>query len=74
MSNYHTNLDELNARMARIETRLVKLMIHAGMEAPGLPTRRPMDIPRDYARPTNTSILNPQPNGVLRKLREALGK
>jgi hypothetical protein len=74
MSNYH-ELAEISARLTRIETRMVKLMIHMGMEAPGLPTRRPIDIPRDYANPTNANVMHIKPSSsVLSKLRDALGK
>mgnify|MGYP000947771934 CR=1 FL=1 len=72
--NTNTDLEELNARLTRIETRLCTLMVHLGMDTPGKPTRnpdhRPMAIPRDYAQASNGNRV--LPTGVFAKLRESL--
>lgn len=75
--NTHTDLEELNARLTRIETRLVTLMLHMGMEVQGHPTRnpnhRPMNIPKDYApKSTGPRVMSQPPTGVFAKIRESL--
>ena len=75
--NTHTDLEELNARLTRIETRLCTLMVHLGMDTPGKPTRdhnhRPMNLPKDYApKSTGPRVMTKPPAGVFAKIRDSL--